>query len=281
MNRKRHAHSHRSNMAGENTFYEDEEMVEILNGARPEDSQPGYEGDDDVEEIHETHTPVETILPQVHEPPVKKRRVRKPKTIVATSDPNIELEVRDPVGRPRKKVVVYRDAIPQGKVTIVEKTHKKGRPPIKTEVEVEHTELFNRMNSSVEGTPQAAPAKVKKMTVREAKRLELLEKHLENERMRGKQLRQTRKGMTDQRSVGERTEAQKESARQLVIRNKLKREQAAAAKKDETKETVKAVISELSVKAKMKPAPAPAPAPAPEPEPVQTIRSQDFFKRNR
>jgi len=205
--------------------------------------------DDEEEEIPEkAEAPEEQ---EISEEPKKKKRTRKVHTVLPTSDPNIEVQVREPKGRPKKHVVyVYKDDMPKDKVTIVEKSHTRGRPKL-SEVEVERHLLLNQEDT----WPK------KKMGVREARRLELLDKHIEFEKLRGKKLRQNKSGKTDRRSYGERSEAQMESARRLVELNKLKKAEKSAEKKNETKETVKTVISELAVKSKIKKAEAPQPKP--------------------
>ena len=64
---------------------------------------------------------------------VKKKRVSRKKTILKTQDPNVEIEVKSCKPGPKKKrIVVYKEDIPEEPIVIVEKPRKRVKPSLNT-----------------------------------------------------------------------------------------------------------------------------------------------------
>ena len=77
----------------------------------------------------------------IEAPAVKKKRAPRKKTILQTEDPNVEIEVKSRKPGPKKKrIVVYKEDIPEAPIVIVEKTGKRGRPKKQLETIIEHEE---------------------------------------------------------------------------------------------------------------------------------------------
>lgn len=187
----------------------------------------------------------------VHMPKVKRKPRAKP-PVVQTSDPNVQVEVRKRKPGPRpKKVVVYEEDMPEKKIVIVKKSHKRGRPKESIKVEVpEFVEQDTKPKTSkrvkfekdciVIPRPEEGD---KQPTQRELKRMELDARFAEMEAIAGKKLKQTVKGKVDGRCKAQRTDKQIAASQALVEHNRLRREQK---KMQQNKELVTGVINELS-----------------------------------
>ena len=178
--------------------------------------------------------PIESI-----EAPVKKKRAPRKKTILQTEDPNVVIEVKSRKPGPQKKrIVIYKEDIPEAPIVIVEKTRKRGRPKKQLECVVEHEE------------PQRVPTPPKRQpTMRELKKQELDLRFQELQQAANRPLRQTKRGKVDKRCVGDRTEAQIAASRRLVELNKAR---AGERKKQDAQDAAKEVISQLNRKAQPK-----------------------------
>ena len=172
--------------------------------------------------------PIEPI-----EAPVKKKRAPRKKTILQTQDPNVQIEIKTRKPGPKKKrIVVYKEDIPEAPIVIVEKTRKLGRPKKQLECVVEHEE------------PHRLPTPPKRQpTMRELKKQELDLRFQELQQAANRPLRQTKRGKVDKRCVGDRTEAQIAASRRLVELNKARAEER---KKQDAQNAAKEVISQLS-----------------------------------
>lgn len=185
--------------------------------------------------------------------PKVKRKPRAKPPLIQTSDPNVQVEVRRRKPGPRpKKVVVYEEDMPEKKVVIVKKSHKRGRPKETIKVEVpdfvdpkqstkQHTKRVRfEEDCIVVPRPQDGD---KQPTQRELKRMELDARFVEMEAIAGKKLKQTVKGKVDGRCKAQRTDRQIAASRALVEHNRLRREEK---KMKQNKELVSGVINELS-----------------------------------
>lgn len=211
--------------------------------------------------------PEEKEIVEVAPLPQKVKRKRKPPTVIPSSDPNVEIEVRTrKKGPAKRRIVVYRDDLSPEPITIVEKSRKRGRPKKNAEVIVEQEAPAPRI---------AAPPS-RQPTLRELKKQELDLRFEELQQAAGRPLRQTKRGKVDKRCVAERTEAQIASAKALVERNRAR---AADRRKSDTQDAVKEVISTLSARKpkKEKAAEAPPPPPPPPPPRMPDPRSKDYW----
>jgi hypothetical protein len=202
---------------------------------------------DSIEAPTEVPTEVPSEIP-TEEPPKKKRAPRKKKepTILKTSDPNVEIEVKSRKPGPKKKrIVVYKDDLPPEPITIVEKTRRRGRPKRQPDVITE-----------VEESQRLPTPPKKQPTLRELKKQELDLRFQELQQAAGRPLRQTKRGKVDKRCVSERTEAQIASARRLVELNKARAEER---KKSDAQNAAKEVIATLSRTKSMRPKETPEP----------------------
>ena len=165
--------------------------------------------------------------------PVKKKRAPRKKTILKTQDPNVEIEVKSRKPSPKKKrIVVYKEDIPEETIVIVEKTRKRGRPKRQLETIIEHEE------------PQRVPMPPKRQpTIRELKKQELDLRFQELQQAANRLLRQTKRGKVDKCCAGDRTEAQIAALRRLVELIKLRTEER---KNQDAQNAAKEVISQLS-----------------------------------
>jgi hypothetical protein len=172
--------------------------------------------------------PIEAI-----EVPVKKKRAPRKKTILKTADPNVEIEVKSRTPGPRKKrLIVYKEDIPEAPIVIVEKTRKRGRPKKQLETVIESEEI-----QRIPTPPKRQP------TMRELKKQELDLRFQELQQAANRPLRQTKLGKVDKRCVGDRTEAQIAASRRLVELNKARAEER---KKQDAQNAAKEVITQLS-----------------------------------
>lgn len=186
---------------------------------------------------------------KVHHPQVKpiKKRKRTEKQLIPTSHPNVVVEMKKRTKGPKtQKVVVYQEDIPPPKYKIVTKTHKKGRPKTKSEVEVDED---TGINMSEDAIVIDRPSNKKEMSAKQLRRMELDAEFVKMEQIAGRKLRQTKSGKVDKRCLKERSPAQIAAARRLAEYNKELRK----AKADEkNRQAVKDVITELAVTQEMK-----------------------------
>ncbi len=213
---------------------EEEEEVEETD---EEDCQPDEEEEEEEEE-------------QPPPPPAKKQRKRKkPETvIVPTSNPNIVVEMKRRKPGPRvQNVIIYEEDLPQPKIKLIQKSHKKGRPKTKQEVIFEKDQGIDIQEDKV---VIDRPGEHKKPpNARQLKRMELDQKFVEMEAIAGRKLRQNKNGQIDKRSIKERTPAQIAAARRLAEYNKELRKKKA---EEKSKQAVKEVITELAVVKEMR-----------------------------
>ena len=208
----------------------------------------------EVAEGSEPFTDVEDCDPpesidQPMEEQKKQRKRKKPETIlVPTSDPNIVVQMKRRKPGPRlQNVVVYEEDLPQPKIRIIQKSHKKGRPRTKQDVVVEKDEGAHIHEDKV---VIDRPAENKKpLNARQLKRMELDQKFVEMEAIAGRKLRQNKNGQIDKRSIKERSPAQIAAARRLAEYNKELRKKKA---EEKSKQAVKEVITELAVAKEMR-----------------------------
>jgi hypothetical protein len=214
----------------------EEEEEEIVEETDEEDCQPEEE-----EEEEEQQPPP---------PPAKKQRKRKkPETvIVPTSNPNIVVEMKRRKPGPRvQNVIIYEEDLPQPKIKLIQKSHKKGRPKTKQEVIFEKDQGIDIQEDKV---VIDRPGEHKKPpNARQLKRMELDQKFVEMEAIAGRKLRQNKNGQIDKRSIKERTPAQIAAARRLAEYNKELRKKKA---EEKSKQAVKEVITELAVVKEMR-----------------------------
>ena len=194
--------------------------------------------DTSIEESKEETSELSNVKDEPAEPmeaPIKKKRAPRKKTILQTEDPLVEIEVKSRKPGPKKKrIIVYKEDIPEAPIVIVEKTRKRGRPK-KQETVIEQEE------------PQRLPTPPKRQpTMRELKKQELDLRFQELQQAANRPLRQTKRGKVDKRCVGDRTEAQIAASRRLVELNKARAEER---KKQDAQDAAKEVISQLSRKA--------------------------------
>lgn len=166
-------------------------------------------------------------------------------------------------------MIVYEQDIPKEQITIVKKSHKKGRPQEKAEI-VQETEMTETHIS----LPR--PTKVKEPSARQLKHMELATQFAMMEQVAGRPLRKTTRGGVDQRCIAPRTAKQIASAKALVERNLMKKLAKQKEEEAKTAQTVKTVIGELTTtyEEKVQKEPAPPPTPAP----VKQIATRDLFK---
>lgn len=177
----------------------------------------------------------------VNAPTVKKKK-RKNTELIPTSNPNVVVEMKKRKKGPRtQKVVVYEEDIPPPKFKIVHKTHKKGRPKIKSDVMQEKDEGIEMKEEEI---VIHRPTKKKEMSAKQLRRMELDAEFVKMEQISGRKLRQTKSGKVDKRCLKERSPAQIAAARRLAEYNKELRKQKADQK---NREAVKDVITELAV----------------------------------
>jgi hypothetical protein len=215
-----------------------EEEEEIVEETDEEDCQPEEEEEEEEEEQ------------QPPPPPAKKQRKRKkPETvIVPTSNPNIVVEMKRRKPGPRvQNVIIYEEDLPQPKIKLIQKSHKKGRPKTKQEVIFEKDQGIDIQEDKV---VIDRPGEHKKPpNARQLKRMELDQKFVEMEAIAGRKLRQNKNGQIDKRSIKERTPAQIAAARRLAEYNKELRKKKA---EEKSKQAVKEVITELAVVKEMR-----------------------------
>tara|TARA_E500000178_G_scaffold302777_1_gene312525 strand:- start:2569 stop:3444 length:876 start_codon:yes stop_codon:yes gene_type:complete len=201
--------------------------------------EPMDDDDDDDDEEEEEEVP---SVPQ------KKKRKKPDTVLVPTSNPNIVVEMKRRKPGPRtQNVVIYEEDLPQPKIKLSYRSHKKGRPKTKQEVVYEKDEGVDIQEDKVvidrPGDHKKPP------NARQIKRMELDQKFVEMEAIAGRKLRQTKSGKIDKRSIKERSPAQIAAARRLAEYNKELRKQKAAEK---NKQSVKEVITELAVVKEMR-----------------------------
>jgi hypothetical protein len=210
---------------------EQEEQEEIVEETEEEDCQP---------EEEEQPPPA----PQ----PAKKKRKKPDTVIVPTSNPNIVVEMKRRKPGPRvQNVIIYEEDLPQPKIKLIQKSHKKGRPKTKQEVIFEKDQGVEIQEDKVvidrPGDNKKPP------NARQLKRMELDQKFVEMEAIAGRKLRQNKNGQIDKRSIKERTPAQIAAARRLAEYNKELRKKKA---EEKSKQAVKEVITELAVVKEMR-----------------------------
>jgi hypothetical protein len=174
--------------------------------------------------------------------PVQKKKRKKPEVMtVPTNNPNVVVQVKKRKPGPKtQNVIIYEEDLPQPKIKLIKKTHKKGRPKTKAEVTIDEGMDIQDDKIVIDRPAQ----KTKELSARQLKRMELDAKFLEMEQVAGRRLRQTKNGKIDKRCVKERSPAQIAAARRLAEYNKELRKQKALEK---NKSAVKEVISELAV----------------------------------
>ena len=209
----------------------EEEQEEIVEETEEEDCQP---------EEEEQPPPA----PQ----PAKKKRKKPDTVIVPTSNPNIVVEMKRRKPGPRvQNVIIYEEDLPQPKIKLIQKSHKKGRPKTKQEVIFEKDQGVEIQEDKVvidrPGDHKKPP------NARQLKRMELDQKFVEMEAIAGRKLRQNKNGQIDKRSIKERTPAQIAAARRLAEYNKELRKKKA---EEKSKQAVKEVITELAVVKEMR-----------------------------
>ncbi len=192
--------------------------------------------------------PEEEELPPPAPQPAKKKRKKPDTVIVPTSNPNIVVEMKRRKPGPRvQNVIIYEEDLPQPKIKLIQKSHKKGRPKTKQDIIYEKDQGVEVQEDKVvidrPGDHKKPP------NARQLKRMELDQKFVEMEAIAGRQLRQNKNGQIDKRSIKERTPAQIAAARRLAEYNKELRKQKAEAK---SKQAVKEVITELAVVKEMR-----------------------------
>lgn len=189
-------------------------------------------------EVDEEEIPPTPPLP----PPVQKKKRKKPEVMtVPTNNPNVVVQVKKRKPGPKtQNVIIYEEDLPQPKIKLIKKTHKKGRPKTKAEVTIDEGMDIQDDKIVIDRPAQ----KTKELSARQLKRMELDAKFLEMEQVAGRKLRQTKNGKIDKRCVKERSPAQIAAARRLAEYNKELRKQKALEK---NKSAVKEVISELAV----------------------------------
>jgi hypothetical protein len=227
----------------------------------------------------------EGIAPTPSTKPLAKRKrgPAKPRASIKTSDPNIEIEMRSHKPGPKKRrVIVYKEDLPQDEITIVEKSRKKGRPAKKSKLERVVEEPVEVTQHGPDVIQYHRPTPQTELTAKQLKHMELAQQFATLEQAAGRKLRQTTKGKVDKRCIVERSQKQMDSARRLVENNQRRRAEKEIANRAKTAGTVRDVISELTYASKSK-------APEPEPEPVQVyippppppppapIRTRDLF----
>jgi hypothetical protein len=196
----------------------------------------------------------------VHYPPVKKKKSikteeipppipnkkkrKKPELVtVPTNNPNVVVQMKKKKKGPKtQKVIIYEEDLPQQKIHLVKKTHKRGRPKTNTDVIIDKDEGINITDDKI--VIDRPAQKTKELSARQLKRMELDAKFVEMEAIAGRKLRQTKNGKIDGRCVKERSPAQIAAAQKLAIYNKEMRKQKA---QEKNKNAVKDVISELAV----------------------------------
>jgi hypothetical protein len=212
----------------------------------------------------------------VSEPKKRKRAPPKPKQAVKTSDPNVEIEIRShKPGPTKRRIVVYKEDLPQDEIVIVEKSRKRGRPVTKVPKIVREPE--SKQELTQQGPDKIEfqrPTQEKELTAKQLKHLELVERFATLEQAAGRKLRMTVKGKADGRCIGQRTPKQIEAAKRLVQASAERRAQKMQDTKIATASTVRQVIGELSAAARSVPEPLVLEPVAPEPAP---LRTRDLF----
>jgi len=182
-----------------------------------------------------------------------KPKARQRKKVLAVIQPSAEVTevvLKRPVKR--RQVIVYADDVDEP-VEIVQRRRKPGRPATQPKT-----------------TTHVDPPRIT------AKDVERRRRELEIEELEAtskKKIARRKDGSADGRSLVKRSEAQMESARHLVERNKARR----AEREQETAKTAaKAVIEELAA-APITPAPQPRPPPKPTQSRFRIGRSKSRF----
>ena len=193
---------------------------ELSDQEMPEDVESGgEEGEIDVEE----QLAMESS--KKRPPPKEAKKKRAKKQCLSTSDPNITIQLSSRKPGPAKRVVtVYKEDLPPQEITIVEKSHTKGRPP--------QADIVR---------------KVKPLSLREIKKQELQAQFETAQLAANRDLRQTRKGKVDLRCIQPRTEKQLASIKALLEHNRTVK---ALKKETDQKSAVREVIGELAKVAK-------------------------------
>ena len=188
-----------------------------------------------IEPIHE-----EDLTPPPSPVKVKRKYTkREPKVGIATSDPNIQVIMKSKKKGPNKvkKVILYREDVPQQNIQIIEKTRRPpGRPKNK--------QLVNVIKEPEEPDVIAfeRPTKVK-MTAKELKKMELEVRLLELQSVSGNaNLKLNRRGKVDGRQSKQRTQKQLDATARLVEANKLRRMKKASDLKEELMSEQKAIV---------------------------------------
>ena len=198
-----------------------------------------YESEEEnvLEPIQEDPTP-----PPSPVKPKRKYTKREPKVGIATSDPNIQVIMKSKKKGPNKvkKVVVYREDVPQQEIQIVEKTRRpRGRPKSKQLVSVIKEE------AEPDVIAFERPTKVK-ATAKELKKMELEVRLLELQSVSGNaNLKLNRKGKVDGRQSKQRSQKQLDATARLVEANKLRRMKKASDLKEELMTEQQAIVGNI------------------------------------
>jgi hypothetical protein len=136
-----------------------------------------------------------------------------------------------------------------------------------------------------DSTGEYKEQKIKPLTERQLKKIELEKKNTELEIEIGKKLARTKKGKVDNRSVKERTPAQIAHSKKLVELNRLRREKKTAEKKDSLDKSIdesvkKSIVQVITAPKEMIKEVKPewvAPPPPPPPKKTDKEIYNDFF----
>lgn len=212
---------------------------------------------------HEEKQVPQELPVQAVTPLAKQKKKPKEKVLLQTSDPLVNVEVRSRVKGPKKrKIVVYREDLPRDEITIVEKSHKKGRPSSNFQIKMQEPEV----KDDVLVFPR--PSTEKPITAKQLKHIEIMKHLAEMEQAAGRKLRQTKKGGVDKRCIMDRTPKQIASAQALVRINAERRLVNAHKEKQALHDTVKTAVMEAQ-----KPQ-----AKQPQPRSLESVRTRDLFR---
>jgi hypothetical protein len=221
-----------------------------------------------VEQTPLEETPVEEAPPM--EKPVKAKRPRQRKKVIAVVEPSAErTEVVLSRPKKRKQVIVYNDAVDEP-LEIVHRHRKPGRPASQPKPLYEPAPVG----------PEVAPPP--RLSARDVKQCELRQQMEELEVLHKRKLAKRKDGSVDGRSLAKRSDAQMESARKLVERNRAARlARAGESAKAIADATARATIDALAKRpaapdAARLPTPPPTPPPTPT-APTPTRRPASFF----
>jgi hypothetical protein len=247
----------------------------VIDGALPENEQNPEPPSAEPEPPSAEPEPISTELV----PKKRKRAPPKPKQAVKTSDPNVEIEIRShKPGPTKRRIVVYKEDLPQDEIVIVEKSRKRGRPSKAPKVVREPEQKQELTQQGPEKIEFQRPTQEKELTAKQLKHMELVERFATLEQAAGRKLRMTVKGKADGRCIGQRTPKQIEAAKRLVQASAERRALKMQETKNATASTVRQVIGELSAAARSVPEPvAVVPVVPVVPVVEAPIRTRDLF----